>query len=113
MVEYFARVGDERLVVTRPATDFMYSDFRLFFGAPGDVSERAIRDFERYKDGGSTQIEFDLDGADAKVFFPNKFVSDGPTITEPVTFDVSGTSRDIVRAASDDSELQDLHFDCL
>ena len=113
-VEYFARVGDDRLVVTRPASTTLFGNLRVFFGSADDyLQERAITDSERYKDGGSTQIAFDLDGDEAKVFFPNKLSPDGPPITEPVTFDVAGMARDISRAASDDAALQALHFKCL
>lgn len=115
VVEYFARIGNDRLVVTRPAHDFTFDkDIRLFFGAPALVQERKILHFLRYRDGGSTQIDFELDGNTASVFFPNRLQPDGPPLTEPVTFEVDGAPRPIERALpAEDPELKDLRFRCL
>ncbi|HKU41202.1 MAG TPA: hypothetical protein VJR89_23730 [Polyangiales bacterium] len=112
-VEYFARAGKDRLVVTRPEHDFEYEDFRLFFGRPRALAEREILELSRARDGGSTRIDFALDGDTASVFFPNRLQPDGPPITEPVTFEVAGSARDIARAPADAAELRDLEFQCL
>ena len=113
-VEYFARADADRLVVIRPDSgELVVKDVRLFFGAPDAMQEREVRSFMRYRDGGSTQIDFDIDGSEARVFFPSKLQTDGPTITEPVTFEVAGNARSIERAVpAEDPELLDLRFRC-
>jgi hypothetical protein len=47
------------------------------------------------------------------VFFPSKLQTDGATITEPVTFEVAGKPRSIMRVLpAEDAELADLRFQC-
>jgi hypothetical protein len=92
----------------------MPETIRVFFGRPESVAERELKKLERYRDGGSTKIEFDLDGRSASVFFTNRLETDGPVITEPVTFEVDGAERAIMRVLpADDPELKELHFSCL
>jgi len=69
-VEYLGTVEDgRRLVVTRPADDWSYEDFRLFLGAESLV-ERKVSQVLRARDGGTTDIHFDLDGTSAVAHFP-------------------------------------------
>ena len=86
VVEYFAALEDGRnLLVTRPELDFSYDDFRLFFGAGGRLTERRVSRVERQRDGGTTEISFDLDGAAALAYFP------APMRNEPPRLSVAGS----------------------
>jgi hypothetical protein len=70
-VEYAADSPDgRRLLVTRPEDDWGYEDFRLFLGPPERVEERKVDSVNRARDGGTTTIRFQLDGAAAEAFFP-------------------------------------------
>lgn len=110
IVEYFARAEADRLVVIRPnAQALVVEDVRLFFGPKGALHERGISAFMRYRDGGSTQIDFDVDGSAARVFFPSPLQTTGS-----VTFEVAGKPRPIERVLpADDPELTNLRFQCV
>lgn len=71
-IEYVADVTDgTALVVTRPAVDWEYTDFRVFYGTDGpSLSERQVLNVLRAKDGGSTEIQFIVDGATYTARFP-------------------------------------------
>ena len=69
--EYVVSLPDGQvMLVTRPTDDWTYADFRLFLGPTTAVVERAVASVTRYKDGGTTDIVFDLDGAQADAYFP-------------------------------------------
>jgi hypothetical protein len=80
-VEYLGSVEDgRRLVVLRPADDWSYEDFRLFLG--GDqLIERKVSQVTRARDGGTTDIQFDLDGATATAHFPSALTGGTTTLT--------------------------------
>lgn len=85
-VEYAADSPDgRRLVVTRPEDDWSYEDFRLFLGPPERVEERKVDSVTRARDGGTTTIRFQLDGAAAEAFFPTP-----QNVTEPATLKHGG-----------------------
>jgi hypothetical protein len=85
VVEYAAALPDgEVMVVTRPRDDWSYTDFRLFLGTMGAVTERKVSNVVRAKDGGSTTITFDLDGTSAVASFPVLF-ADGGFVPGPAT----------------------------
>jgi hypothetical protein len=69
-VEYVADVTDGTvLVVTRPADDWEYADFRLFYGnTAGDMIERQVVNVLRSRSGG-TDIEFKVNDATYTVRF--------------------------------------------
>jgi hypothetical protein len=70
-VEYAAEVPDgRRLVVVRPQDDWSYDDFRLFLGPPDRVEQRKVNSVQRARDGGTTTISFQFNGAAAEAFFP-------------------------------------------
>jgi hypothetical protein len=71
-IEYVADVTDgTALVVTRPAVDWDYTDFRVFYGVDGpSLSERQVVNVLRARDGGSTEIQFTVDGATYIARFP-------------------------------------------
>jgi hypothetical protein len=78
VVEYVAALADGHvMVVTRPRNDWSYTDFRLFLGPMGALAERQVSNVSRTKDGGSTPINFDLDGASAVASFPVVFADVG------------------------------------
>jgi hypothetical protein len=86
IIEYFAALEDGRtLLVTRPERDFGYEDFRLFFGAGGRLIERKVSRVERQRDGGTTEISFELEGAAALAYFP------APMRNEPSRLSVGGS----------------------
>lgn len=76
--EYVASTADGNFIlVTRPTDDWSYSDFRVFFGPVTAMAERSVSNVSRAKDGGSTKIVFDLDGATATAYFPVVFADGG------------------------------------
>lgn len=82
VVEYDAMTPQgRRLFVTRPAIDWRYEDFRMFYGTPDRMTERRVASVAR---GSSTYITFDIDGASANAFFPSPGLSapgSVPTLT--------------------------------
>ena len=84
------------MLVTRPTDDWAYTDFRLFLGLIGAVSERAVTNITRYKDGGTTYVVFDLDGAQATAYFP--FVrADAGSNPPSATLTVAGIATPLTR----------------
>jgi hypothetical protein len=74
-LEYNARLADGRaMVVVRPNDDWTYTDFRVFFGQPPNLSERTVQTVTR---GSDTYIVFDLDGAQATALFKSALSSPG------------------------------------
>jgi len=88
VVEYFAHLPDGRaLVVTRPSADWSYGDFRLFVGTAERMIQQPVASVQRARDGGTTWIQFTLDGTTAIAFFPSPLLEGGyPTL------DVGGDS---------------------
>ena len=59
-IEYVADVDDGSvIVVTHPADDYTYTDFRLFWGPAGIVAERKVDDVTRTRSG-DTDIVFEV-----------------------------------------------------
>ena len=97
VVEYAAAKADgDVMLVTRPRDDWSYTDFRLYLGPMGAVAERRVSNVVRAKDGGSTTITFDLDGATAVASFPVVF-ADAGFAPGPATLTVAGTTTSITR----------------
>jgi hypothetical protein len=104
-LEYAAETEDgQQLVVTRPADDWDYADFRLFFGPDDAVDEHVVHDVGRELDGGTTTIEFDLDGTTATAYFPS------PYHDLPWTLTISGTTTDLT---AQDAVPDGIAFSCL
>jgi hypothetical protein len=83
-IEYNATLSDGRaLLVVRPRDDWTFQDFRVFFGAPDHMVERTVDQVVRYQDGGSTTINFTVDGVPAVASFPVSLtgVAAPPTLT--------------------------------
>ena len=77
IVEYAASVADERLlVVIRPEKLDGYEQFRVFFGSLDHLQERKASNVVRAHDGGSTTIDFEVDGQAAVASFPVVFEND-------------------------------------
>ncbi len=120
-IEYLAqREGGELLLVVRPESDALeYEDIRLFYGSEERVTERHIDMFLRQRDGGTTNILFRLDGAEADASFPVAF--DGANFTDgPPTLTLDGEAFDLTPIASpirgDDAAaaaLADAELECL
>jgi len=71
VIEYLAHTDeDETLLVTRPAEDWSYEDFRVFHGADHTLVERKVSMVTRGRDGGSTTIVFDVEGETYSAHFP-------------------------------------------
>lgn len=70
-IEYSGTIEDgRRVLVVRPNDDWSYEDFRVFLGTPQKMLEREVKSVLRAKDGGSTTIDFMLDGEPATLRFP-------------------------------------------
>jgi hypothetical protein len=68
-IEYVADVDDGHvIVVTRPTDDWTYDDFRVFYGTPDALVERAVLQVDRTK-GNATTIDFRLGSAVAHATF--------------------------------------------
>lgn len=116
VVEYSARVDQtQRLVVTRPAHDWTYEDFRLFFGPPERIEERRVSSVERALDGGSTWIHFEVGGESAEAFFPAnlQLPNEPPVDDEPDTLEIGSKSHAIERFPRDAPDLDGVSFVCL
>lgn len=99
LVEYAAELPDQRvMVVTRPEDDWTYDDFRLFLGQVDSLLERRVDSVVRYKDGGSTTITFELDGAKAVASFPVVSTPDGFKPGQ-ATLTAAGKAEDLTRLA--------------
>jgi hypothetical protein len=70
--EYLARTDDDRwLMVTRTASsEYTFTNLRLFFGPSDHVQEYELVTFARQRDGGTTDVVFDLDGERVTAHFP-------------------------------------------
>jgi hypothetical protein len=66
---YYATLDDgSAVVVLRPAFDWTYSDFRVFYGTPANMEERRVTSAEATLSG-VAYIEFSLDGVTAMAVF--------------------------------------------
>ena len=87
VTEYVAEVeGENLLVVLRPRDLADYDEFRVFYGKPERLEECIVQNVSRAKDGGSTLIDFSVNGDEAVAYFPVEFVDDeftpgAPTLT--------------------------------
>ena len=97
-VEYFAHLADGRqLVVARPHYNWSYESFRLFLGTADRMAEREVTSVVRAKDGGTTTIQFMLDGAAATALFPSPLEAGAPSLaaegaTHTLTLEGAGAS---------------------
>jgi hypothetical protein len=104
-LEYAAQTGDGRLIViTRPLEESDYADHRLFLGPPDSVDERIVHSFVRELDGGTTTVEFDLDGSTATAYFPS------PYNDLPWTLTIAGETTELTER---DAVPDDVTFHCL
>lgn len=69
-VQYLARTSDDRwLLITMPEP-IGFEHLRLYFGTREAVRERRIVRFRRQRDGGTTRIDFEVDGLEMQAHFP-------------------------------------------
>lgn len=74
-VEYLARdaaTQSKYYVVHRPA-DQGYNSFRLNIGPRTGLKEAVVAHVERYKDGGTTSINYTFEGLNGTLYFPTPF----------------------------------------
>lgn len=77
LVEYAAELDDGRLLVVLRPRDFSdYLEFRVFLGLPQHLDERPVTNVRRARDGGSTTIDFEVDGQPSQAAFPVELVDD-------------------------------------
>jgi hypothetical protein len=71
VIEYVAKAeSGELMLVVRPRDNWAYTDFRVFYGKPPQLPERRVDSVTRARDGGSTEIVFEVDMATARAYFP-------------------------------------------
>ncbi|HEX2871974.1 MAG TPA: hypothetical protein VHP33_11975 [Polyangiaceae bacterium] len=106
VTEYVATVEDEKLlVVLRPRDLTGYEAFRVFYGKPERLEECPVQNVSRAKDGGSTQIDFSVNGDEAVAYFPvelvdEQFTPGAPTLTiDDVGLEISLSSDDSLEGA--------------
>jgi hypothetical protein len=108
-IEYNATLSDGRaLLVVRPRDDWTYQDFRVFFGSPGHMVERTVDQVVRYQDGGSTTINFAVDGVPAVASFPVSLTG----VAAPPTLTLAGTSFPLTLGPTDSPPADESYF-CL
>jgi hypothetical protein len=106
VVEYVAKVEDEELLVVLRPRDFTgYEEFRVFYGKPERLEECPVQNVSRARDGGSTQIDFSVNGDQAVAYFPvelvdEQFTPGAPTLTiDDVGLAISLSSDDRLEGA--------------
>jgi len=111
-IEYLVETErGELLLVVRPADEELdYDDFRLFFGPPERLLEREVETVRRQRDGGTTNILFQLNGDEADAFFPILF-SDGAFEPGPATLEVD--DRSVALMPVERNVLDEAEFLCL
>jgi hypothetical protein len=116
-VEYVADVADGHvIVVTRPLDDWVYEDFRVFYGTPEAMTERAVIAVSRAKDGGSTTIAFGVGSATYVVAFTVVTTYDDAGagfIPGPATLSTGGAgTQAVTQRTPAPSELDGYSFVC-
>jgi hypothetical protein len=106
LTEYVANVEDEKLLVVLRPRDFKsYDEFRVFYGTPERLEECPVQNVTRARDGGSTEIDFTVNGDAAVAYFPiefvdEKFTAGAPTLTvDDVGLEISLSSDDSLEEA--------------
>lgn len=71
-VEYLVDAPGRKttLAVIRPENDWGYEDFEVYYGPETALVQRAVENVSRARDGGSTIIDFLVDGASVRASFP-------------------------------------------
>jgi hypothetical protein len=99
-VEYITTLSDGRwLLVTRPAEDWSYNDFRLFLGPVDRIAEHAVSNAARALDGGSTTITFDYDGTLAVASF-RVVAADASFLPGPATLTIANQTLSLTRQSA-------------
>jgi hypothetical protein len=102
VVEYDATTPDgHRMVVLRPDLDWSYEDFRVFYGTPDAMIERPVRDVARMRDGGSTTIDFTVDGATCEARFPSALGQTGAA----AKLTIGGAEQELTVRTADEGPL--------
>lgn len=110
VVEYAATVESANLlVVLRPRDLTSYDEFRVFYGKPERLEECPVQNVSRALDGGSTQIDFSVNGDEAVAYFPVEFVDEKFTRGAP-TLTVDDVGLDI--ALSDAESATEAGYFC-
>ena len=80
-IEYLAEIEDGRLLLVTQANGL--STIRVFFGPKHEVGERDLSVFARARDGGTTNVEFFVDGELAQAVFPIRCQGRDPFASPP------------------------------
>lgn len=111
-VEYFAETEDGiEIVVVRPEDDWSYKDFRVFHGLPNRMEEREVIEVLRARDGGTTDIEFVVDGVHYTAHFGVDLAT--PDGLGPAYLDTNDERIDLMRHDPDRASLRERTFLCL
>jgi hypothetical protein len=116
VIEYDAQATTgEHLVVVRPENWSGYEDFRLFYGKDAKLVERVLSDVTRAHDGGSTSLQFSVDGHDAQAYFAvhlNPTDDGGVMLTkDPGTLTLGGQDSTL-ELLTDDTTTRDASYQC-
>jgi hypothetical protein len=101
--EHYAEAEDgQRLVIFGGTGDGPDQGFRLYWGAPTRMVRRVITEVLRFRDGGSRQFHFVVDGRSAMVFF---------NIRGDTTLELDGRNQ-VLRLAEKGALAEGLSFFC-
>jgi len=79
------------IIVDQSASKFTYKGMRCWYGPRNNMKEVKIERFARYRDGGTTHFEFELDGETHKFFHPTRLGSGNgkvPTFDETEMYEI-------------------------
>lgn len=82
-LEYFAKDEEGTLyVVHRPEKNWDYNQFQMYMGPEGNVTEVDVKKVVRYRDGGTTHIDFSVANQPGQLYFPTVFKKElKPSVT--------------------------------
>ncbi|MFA5175766.1 MAG: hypothetical protein WC413_00700 [Candidatus Nanoarchaeia archaeon] len=76
-----AETKSKFFIVHLPKEDWDYNSFRLHIGEEKQLVEAQVQRTERFRDGGTTNIDYILDGRQGRLHFPTILERANPTNT--------------------------------